>query len=69
MRRCGVLILLISLTLTTGCTTARQKCKAAVIEAYMDADKVLQQPIDLDGYCAAWDNHPPGIDPPAEGGT
>lgn len=55
-------IALIALTpfTLTGCATARQKCVKAVMQEYMDADKVMQQPIDLDGFCAQWNNHPPG---------
>jgi hypothetical protein len=45
----------------SGCTSARQRCIDAVTKEYMAADKVLQQPADLDGFCAAWNNHPPGI--------
>lgn len=44
-------------------SSPRQRCKDAVVAEYEQADKVLQQPTDLDGFCAAWNNHPPGITP------
>lgn len=52
-------ILLAPLTLT-GCTTDRQKCINAVVKEYEQADKVLQQPTNLDAFCATWNDHPPG---------
>ena len=39
---------------------ARQDCMQRVQAAYANADRVLDQPADLDGFCAAWNNHPPG---------
>lgn len=62
MRRMLVTVLVLTIPfVTVGCdSAARTRCKTAIRQAYMDADKVLQQPIDLDAVCAAWDNHPPG---------
>jgi hypothetical protein len=62
MKLLAVLALLVAPLSLTGCTTARQKCINAVVKEYEAADKVLQQPSDLDGFCAAWNDHPPGID-------
>lgn len=60
MKWIAALALVASISLV-GCTSeARQACKDAVRHEYMDADKVLQQPADLDAFCAEWKNHPPG---------
>lgn len=57
-------VLVVPVTLS-GCTSsARAACEQAVRKEYMDADKVFQQPADLNGFCATWNNHPPGIGTP-----
>lgn len=43
---------------------ARTRCKTAVVAYYESADRVLEQPLDLDGFCAAWHDHPPGYELP-----
>lgn len=64
MRRAAALASVALVALLPGCAKSeRQKCKDAVVKEYMDADKVMQQPIDLDGFCAAWHDHPPGVTP------
>ncbi len=60
---CLVAVLVVPF-MVTGCATARQKCMTAVQKAYGDADKVGQEPANLDAYCAAWDDHPPSISTP-----
>lgn len=44
-----------------GPPSARRTCERAVVKEYEDADKVLQQPSDLNAFCATWDDHPPGL--------
>lgn len=57
----GALLLAVPLT---GCTSERDKCENAVMREYMNADRVFQQPTDLNAFCATWNNHPPGVDTP-----
>lgn len=40
-----------------------QACADAVRREYQDADRVLQQPSDLNAFCASWNDQPPGISP------
>jgi hypothetical protein len=64
VRRAAALAIVALLATLPGCAKSeRQKCEDAVVKEYMDADKVFQQPTDLDGFCAAWNDHPPGVTP------
>lgn len=73
MRRTGLGLLIVFLLVVavigavvyenTGARKARRDCIAAVVREFEQADRVLQQPSDLDGFCAAWHDHPPGIGP------
>jgi hypothetical protein len=62
-----VLLILLGLgasLLHLGESPARRRCKAAVVQAYENADKVFEQPSDLDGFCQSWGNRPPGYNLP-----
>lgn len=56
----GIAIFLVGLAASYPSYRHRQDCMHRVAQSYVDADKVFQQPANLDGFCAAWHNDPPG---------
>lgn len=64
MKRLGLIVVIlvafVVVALHFAPSPARTRCKNAVVAYYEGTDRVLEQPLDLDGFCAVWHDHPPG---------